>query len=87
MDTVYRLKVSELGIDFVQSIQALFKKADEVEIIVHKTKVNSLKKKETREEYWERIDRSIADVKNNRNLIRFSPQEFEEYSKQLLKEK
>ncbi len=83
MDTVYRIKISELGMDFIHSMQLLFKKADEVEIIVHKTKT---KKKETREEYWKRIDRAIEDVKNNRNLIRFTGEEYEAMMKKMLKE-
>ena len=75
MDTVYRLKASELGMDFIRSVQSLFKKADEIEIIVHKS-IPDVRKKETREEYWSRIDQAIEDVKNNRNLIRFSGDEF-----------
>ena len=84
METVYRLKVSELGMDFIHSLKTLFKNADELDIIVHKTK--ALNKKETREEYWARIDRAINDVKNNRNLIRFTGEEYEAMMKKMLEE-
>lgn len=69
--------------DFIHSLQLLFKKADELEIIVHKTETK-VQKTETRKEYWKRIDRAMNDVKNNRNLIRFTGEEFRAMSKKLL---
>ena len=40
METVFRLKVSELNADFLKTIQSLFKDEKEVEIVIHPSRVS-----------------------------------------------
>ncbi len=71
MSTTYRLKASELGENFLQSIKALYGNK-QVEIYV--AEVNEEDEDETEylmssPENKRRLLESINDIKNNRNII------------------
>jgi antitoxin YefM len=86
METVFRLKAKELDSKFLNAIKSLFKKEEEIEITVS----SAMDEDET--EYLmknpamrNKLLKAIEDVKQNKNLISFSGEEFEEYGKKLLK--
>ncbi len=78
METVIKLKSSELEIA-LQKLKMLIQGDENVEITI--TVKNSTKK----EEYFERLTKSIDDIENNRNLVSFSVPEFQEFSQSLIK--
>lgn len=83
METVFRLKVSELNTGLIKALQSIFQNTGEVEIIVHPVAKSLNKQVETRDEYWARINRAIDDVENDRNVVSFTGDEFEALVKKL----
>jgi hypothetical protein len=85
MQTVMRVKSSEIP-QLVALLKTLFKNEEEVEIIVNPIAKED-GKKESRKEYWRRINKAIEDVENGGELISFTESEFEKYSEKLLSTK
>jgi antitoxin YefM len=82
METVFKLKTKELDMSFIESIKHLFK-GKEIEI--------TIKPAQDETEYLlsspankKRLLEAIEEVKKNKNLIRFTGEEFEELSKTML---
>lgn len=86
METVFRLKASELNDNFLKTIKKLFKKSAEFEIIIHPISSKNSHITETKAEMRTRIEKAIDDIENNRNLVRFTGEEFEAYCNKLLSE-
>ena len=83
METIFRLKASELNSNFVTMLKTIFKKR-EIEIIVSEAPSDEteflLKDPKNRKHLLE----AIEEAKQNKNLVRFNGEEFEKYNKQLL---
>jgi antitoxin YefM len=84
METVFRLKASEIDSRFLSTLKTLFKKR-EIEITVSDVindetdfLLNDPKNKA-------HLLEAIEEVKHNKNLVRFSGDEFKKYSKSLSK--
>ena len=84
METIFKLKAKELDISFIDSVKNLFKDR-EIEI--------SIKPTQDETEYLlntptnkKRLLEAIKEVKQNKNLIRFSGEEFEELTEKMLNE-
>jgi antitoxin YefM len=81
METVFKLKAKELDSGFIDSIKNLFKDR-EIEISIKPTLdeteylFNSPANKK-------QLLKAIKEVKENKNLIRFTGEEFEELTKKL----
>ena len=75
MQTTFSLTASELP-DLIAVLKTLFKKEKVVNITVNGVSENTLEKKETREEYWERIDRAIKNLDEGKNVVSFTGEEF-----------
>ncbi len=73
MEATYRLKPSELDGDFIKAIKKIFKNS-EVEITI--TSANG---KKGEQEFL----KAVEDVRLRKNIISFSPKEFEKLSKEL----
>ena len=86
METVLRIKVSDLDVDFIKVIKSLFKKDREIEITVSSATDFSLNKTETKEEYIARIKKAIKNVEKG-NVVSFTEEEFDKLNKQLVGEK
>jgi len=86
METVLRIKVSDLDVDFIKVIKSLFKKDREIEITVSSATDFGLNKTETKEEYIARIKRAIKNVEKG-NVVSFTEEEFDKLNKQLVGEK
>ena len=84
METIFKLKATELDSKFIETIKKLFKDS-EIEI--------SIKPIQDETEYLlsnpsnkKHLLDAIKDVKKNKNIIRFTGKEFEELSAKLLNE-
>ncbi len=86
METILRIKVSDLDVDFIKAIKSLFKKEREIEITVSSATDFNLNKTETKAEYIARIKKAIKNVEKG-NVIAFTDKEFNKLNKQLLGEK
>jgi hypothetical protein len=82
METIFKLKSKELDMSFIDSIKQLFK-GKEIEI--------TIKTAQDETEYLlgspankNNLLEAIKEVKENKNLIRFSGEEFEEMTQTLL---
>lgn len=77
MDTTFKVKASELNIDFIEAIKKLFKDS------IIKISISSSLDNEAEPKYSEDLLKSIENVEKGKNLISFTMEEFEEYSKKL----
>jgi antitoxin YefM len=82
METIFKLKTKELDMSFIDSIKQLFK-GKEIEI--------TIKPAQDETEYLlsspankKRLLEAIEEVKKNKNLIRFTGEEFEKLTETML---
>lgn len=78
MDTTFKVKASELNIDFIEAIKKLFKDS------IIKISISSIIDNEAEPKYSEDLLKSIENIEKSKNLISFTMEEFEEYSKKIL---
>ena len=83
MQTVVRLKVSELNSDFIKTIKALFKKEKELDIFISSVSDEGFPKFESKEGYDQRLNKAIENAKKGKHLVSFSEEEFQEYTRSL----
>ena len=86
METVLRIKVSDLDVDFVKAIKTLFKKDREIEITVSSASDFGLNQTETTEEYITRIIKAAHNIKKG-NVVSFTDDEFEKATMQFTSQK
>ena len=86
METVLKIKVSDLDIDFIKVIKSLFKKEREIEITVTSATDFGLNKTETKEEYIARIKRAIKSVEKG-NVVSFTEEKFDKLNENLIEKK
>ncbi|MCY7351930.1 MAG: hypothetical protein LH606_14895 [Cytophagaceae bacterium] len=84
METIIRMRPSELNLDFLKALQLMLVGQDEVEIIV-RTESLGFPPSETKEGYWNRLEKARQRIEAGENLISFTPEEFEEMAQKLLK--
>ncbi|MCF8374398.1 MAG: hypothetical protein K9H64_22445 [Bacteroidales bacterium] len=84
MEAVFRLKVSEIDEAFLKVIKSLFVKDKEIEVTFNSSTGIDLFEHESREQYFNRLDKAIENVENGVNLVSFSEEEFDELTKNLL---
>ena len=83
METLLKIKVSDLDVDFINAIKTLFKKDSEIEITVSSATDFGLNKTETKEEYIARIIKAAKNVENG-HIVYFTDNELAELNKQLI---
>ena len=86
METVFKLKAKELDNNFLNAIKSLFKKDEDIQITISSNPCEDeteylMKNPVMRSKLLE----AIEEIKQNKNLVSFTGEEFEEYSKKLLK--
>ena len=86
METVLRIKVSDLDVDFVKAIKTLFKKDREIEITISSASDFGLNQTETKEEYIVRILKAANNVAKG-NVVSFTEDEFEKVTEQFIGQK
>ena len=85
METVFRLKASELNTNWLKFIKLLFGKEREIEISVFSSAASCLNESETKEEFFTRLEKAKENVEKGK-VVRFTPDEFEKLSQKLLAE-
>ncbi len=84
METAIRIKSNELTPDFLKKIKALFSKEEELEISISPVSDFGLNKKESREEYVNRVNLAIRNLDKQTDTISLSDSEFENLTNDLL---
>ena len=79
METSFVIRKEELALDFVESIKKLFKRNQELQITISSSEDFGLTKKETKTEYFNRLEKAKANLEKG-SVISFSEEEFDEFS-------
>jgi hypothetical protein len=87
METIIKIKTSDLTPDFLNKIKTLFKNEEALEIAITPVSDFGLTKKETSEEYKERVNDAIGNLEGKKDIIGFSSVEFESLTIDLLSAK
>ena len=84
METIFKLKATELDTGFIDSVKNLFKDR-EIEIFIRSARDETeyLMSSPANKRH---LLKAINEVKNNKNLVSFSGDEFEEYIKKSINE-
>jgi hypothetical protein len=77
METVIRLKPSELTHDFIDKVKILFKNDKAIEIAISSVSDFGLTNNESKIEYEERVKKAINNLENGTETISLSEDEFE----------
>ena len=77
METVIRLKPSELTTDFIEKVRTLFKNDEAIEISISSVSDFGLTKKESKKAYKDRIVKAIENLEGNKSTVSFSGEEFD----------
>jgi hypothetical protein len=87
MEAVFRITANEFDESFFNQIKSLLKSKKNLEITIAISEAQSkgILRKETREEYFARLDKVIDNL-NKGQGVSFTKEEFEDFSKQLLNE-
>lgn len=85
MQAVIKIKPSELTNELVDNIKRMIGEKANIEITINVTdkEPKAYLFEETKEEYFQNLREAIDDVENNRNLVRFTVEEFKEYAESL----
>lgn len=78
METIFKLKATELDRSFIESVKSLFKDR-EIEISIKPTQDETDYLLNTPNNRKQLLD-AIKEIKKNKNLVHFSGQEFDEIS-------
>jgi len=84
METVIRIRSNELTPDFLNKIKALFSKDEELEISISPVSDFELNKKESREEYVNRVNMAIRNLDKQTGNVSLSDTDFENLTNDLL---
>lgn len=77
METIFRIKPSELTLDFLDKVKTLFRNEEAIEISISSVSDFGLTKKEDKKGYKDRVTRAIKNLEENKDTISFSEDEFE----------
>ncbi len=83
METTFRIKTSELDKKFLDMLKKLFRKK-EIEITITDADADETSHLLSDSKNRAHLLDAIEEVKRNKNLVSFSGDEFEKYSKSLL---
>ncbi|MBB3837281.1 hypothetical protein FHS57_001275 [Runella defluvii] len=82
METIIKIRPSELTVNLLEKLQYLLKGNDNYEItiqVAEKPSRSSLRL-ETKDEYKERLDKAISNVEKGESVVAFSLEEFSKLS-------
>lgn len=77
METSFRIKPSELNLDFLDKVKTLFRNEEAIEISISSVSDFGLTKKEDRKGYEDRVTRAIKNLEGDKHTISFSEDEFD----------
>jgi hypothetical protein len=84
MEAVFHITANEFDESFFNQIKSLLKSKKNLEITIAISEAQSkgILRKETREEYFARLDKAIDNL-NKGDGVSFTKEEFEDFSKQI----
>lgn len=82
METVFRMRTSELNVEFLKAVKSLFDGDRELEISIQATTDSTTKVEETKAQYISRLEKSAEEVEQGK-VVRFSGEEFQALSDKL----
>ena len=77
METIFRIKPSELTLDFLDKLKTLFKNDEAIEISISPVSDFGLHKKEGKKGYEERVIKAIKNLEENKDTVSLTEDEFE----------
>lgn len=85
METVIKIRPSELNANLIAVLKKLYGKNDDVEITISVTSRGDslVLREESEADYFKRLKQSVEDVEKG-NVVSFTGEEFEALSKKLL---
>jgi len=85
METIIKVRPSELNVSFLEKLQQFLKGNDNYEITIQVAERPSAAflRSETQEQYKARLDKSIYNIERGEDLVTFSFDEFVKLSKSL----
>ena len=78
MESTFILKPEELNSDFIESIKKIFSNARELRISINTSEDFGLLKKETPEEYMDRLTKVIEEVERGENLVKYKESDLDD---------
>ncbi len=79
MDAMIKISSSEFNEDVFKKIKALIKSFGSAEVtIAVSNATGSMFRKESKEEYWERLSKSVVDIEHGKGIV-FTMDELENY--------
>jgi len=88
MEALFKIPASEFDERLFEKIRSILKGENglEVTISIHHDESKGLLRRETREEYFERLLTAKANLDKGINVISFTPDELKQFEKELLGE-
>ncbi len=84
MEATIKLKLNEITPDFIKNLKTLFGSDKQVQITIQSLADHKLNTKETKEEYFARINNTLRKLQEGK-AIYFSEQELDEYARKMTK--
>jgi hypothetical protein len=85
METTFVLNKKEIDTNFLGLVKKMFHGKDFLKVHFSNADEYGLLKKETKKEYWDRINRNIEEINNKKNTITLTQKEFKDFTKKILK--
>lgn len=85
METVIKIRPSELNANLINILKKLYGKNEDVEITIRMTShaPTNLLREEDKADYFKRLEKSVEDVEKG-NVVFYTAEEFDALSKRLL---
>jgi len=85
MQAVIKIKSAELTNELIENIKRMFGETKNIEITISVQDVTPKTSlyEQTQEEYAQRLNTAIENIKNNHNQVVFTMEEFEEFAESL----
>lgn len=87
MDAVFRLNATEFDENFFHQIKNILDLKNNLEVIISISEQSTgILRQETKQEYFDRLLKAKENLDNNKNVIAYKADQFEEFEKFLLNE-
>lgn len=80
MESTFQIKILELDSNFIEGIKKLFGNEREIQITVSSSTDFGLNIKESNEEYFNRLETALKNLKEKKNVVSLSEDELDEFS-------
>lgn len=84
MDATFRISLSELTPGFIADLKSIFSEKQEMKVTIEPVNDFGLNRKETKEEYFRRINEVLGNLEKGRSVA-YSEKEFEQFVENLEK--